>query len=161
MPYKIYRSKNCFKVKNTDTGKIFSKCTSKKKASAQLRLLRLIEYKMKGGGESEFQDLFDQFIIYENETDKEREERLRKNAYQKRRRENETDKEREERLRKIAYQKRRRENETYKEREERLRKKAEYRKRKFDNETEEEREERLRKQREYDRNRNKKLKQKK
>ena len=139
MPYKIYRSKNCFKVKNTDTGKIFSKCTSKKKASAQLRLLRLIEYKMKGGGESEFQDLFDQFIIYENETDKEREERLRK----------------------IAYQKRRRENETYKEREERLRKKAEYRKRKFDNETEEEREERLRKQREYDRNRNKKLKQKK
>ena len=43
MPYtyrKVYR-KNCYKVSNKT--RVFSKCTSKKKALRQLRLLRYLE----------------------------------------------------------------------------------------------------------------------
>jgi hypothetical protein len=41
MPFIIrkVRNKDCWQVKNKDTGKIHAKCTTKKKAEAQLRLL--------------------------------------------------------------------------------------------------------------------------
>jgi len=41
MPYKIrkVRNKRCFTVKNARTGKVHAKCTSRKKAEAQKRLL--------------------------------------------------------------------------------------------------------------------------
>jgi len=46
MPYTLrkVRNKNCYSLKNKNTGKIYSKCTSKDKAKKQLRLLRSIEY---------------------------------------------------------------------------------------------------------------------
>ena len=46
MPYKTLkvRGKNCYKVINNKSKKVFSKCTTKKNAIAQLRLLRAIEY---------------------------------------------------------------------------------------------------------------------
>lgn len=46
MPYKTLkvRGKNCYKVINNKSKKVFSKCTTKKNAQAQLRLLRAIEY---------------------------------------------------------------------------------------------------------------------
>jgi hypothetical protein len=45
MPYTIRKlpRKSCYRVKNTKTRKIFAKCTSLKKAKAQLRLLHQIE----------------------------------------------------------------------------------------------------------------------
>ena len=52
MPYKIHKSKNCYKVINEHTGRVFSKCTTKDKASRQIRLLRSLEHK--GGGERGF-----------------------------------------------------------------------------------------------------------
>lgn len=45
MPYKIkkVKNKNCYKVFNSKTGKIHSKCSTKKKADAQVRLLESLE----------------------------------------------------------------------------------------------------------------------
>jgi len=36
--------KKCYRIMNTKTRKVFSKCTSKKKGKKQLRLLRAIQY---------------------------------------------------------------------------------------------------------------------
>ena len=46
MPYKIRKvnNKNCYKVYNAKTKRVFSKCTDKKNASKQIRLLRGLEY---------------------------------------------------------------------------------------------------------------------
>lgn len=45
MPYKTrkVRGKPCYKVYNTDTKKVFSKCTDKPTATRQMRLLRAIQ----------------------------------------------------------------------------------------------------------------------
>jgi hypothetical protein len=45
MPYtlKKIRGKKCYQVYNNKTKRVFSKCTSKKKAKKQLNLLRAIE----------------------------------------------------------------------------------------------------------------------
>lgn len=45
MPYTIrkVRNKNCWMVKNVDTGDIKAKCTTKEKAEAQVRLLHSLE----------------------------------------------------------------------------------------------------------------------
>ena len=42
MPYSVYKlpTKMCYGVKNTETGKIHSYCTTKKKAEAQIRILK-------------------------------------------------------------------------------------------------------------------------
>lgn len=50
MPYNIRKVKNqpCYKVVNSETGKIHSKCTTKKKAQAQVRLLHSLEQKGEG-----------------------------------------------------------------------------------------------------------------
>lgn len=49
MPYIIrkVRNKNCWTVKNADTGDIKAKCTTKEKAEAQVRLLYSLENKKK------------------------------------------------------------------------------------------------------------------
>lgn len=51
MPYSIRKipNKNCYQVKNIETGKIHAKCTTREKAIAQEKLLRAIEhgYKLK------------------------------------------------------------------------------------------------------------------
>ena len=46
MPYKIRKVKNqnCYKVYNVKTKRVFAKCTDKKNASKQIRLLRGLEY---------------------------------------------------------------------------------------------------------------------
>ena len=46
MPYKSrkVRGKNCYRVFNMKTRKVFSKCTNKEKAKRQLRLLRALQY---------------------------------------------------------------------------------------------------------------------
>ena len=46
MPYltRKVKNKNCYKVYNRKSRKVFSKCTTKKKAMKQLRLLRAIEF---------------------------------------------------------------------------------------------------------------------
>jgi hypothetical protein len=46
MPYSMRRltRRNCWQVKNTKSGRLFSKCSTKKKAKKQLRLLRAITY---------------------------------------------------------------------------------------------------------------------
>ena len=46
MPYTIRKvaNKNCYKVMNRKTKRVFSKCTTKEKAKKQLRLLNAIEY---------------------------------------------------------------------------------------------------------------------
>ena len=46
MPYGIRKlsKRNCYKVFNKKTKKIFSKCSSLKNANKQLRLLRAIQY---------------------------------------------------------------------------------------------------------------------
>ena len=46
MPYSIRKipKKNCYKVMNTKTKRVFSKCTTKENAKKQLRLLNAIEY---------------------------------------------------------------------------------------------------------------------
>lgn len=45
MPYTIRKipKRNCYKVSNKKTKRVFSACTSKKNALSQLRLLRAIE----------------------------------------------------------------------------------------------------------------------
>lgn len=51
MPYKIRKVTNpdCYKVINSDTGKIYAKCTSLEKAKKQMRLLYMIENVTKKG----------------------------------------------------------------------------------------------------------------
>ena len=46
MPYSTrkVRGKNCYRVYNKKNKKVFSKCTTKKRAKKQLRLLRAIQY---------------------------------------------------------------------------------------------------------------------
>lgn len=47
MPYatrKMIRKPNCYKVYNTKTKQVYSKCTTKKNAIRQMRLLRAIEF---------------------------------------------------------------------------------------------------------------------
>ena len=46
MPYKTrkVRGKNCYSVYNVDKKKVFSKCTTKKRAIKQIRLLRALQY---------------------------------------------------------------------------------------------------------------------
>ncbi len=46
MPYKSRKvpRRNCYRVYNNKTKKTFAKCTSKVKATKQLRLLRAIQY---------------------------------------------------------------------------------------------------------------------
>jgi len=40
MPYEIVKkNEKCYEVKNTESGKIHSRCTNEKKAKAQVRLL--------------------------------------------------------------------------------------------------------------------------
>ena len=45
MPYSIrkVRNRSCFRVYNTKTKRVFSKCTSKKRAEKQIRLLSAID----------------------------------------------------------------------------------------------------------------------
>lgn len=45
MPYRLRKvsGKNCYRVLNKRSKKVFAKCTSKAKANKQLRLLRAIE----------------------------------------------------------------------------------------------------------------------
>jgi hypothetical protein len=49
MPYTIrkVRGKSCYSLKNKKTRKAYSKCTSKKKAKSQMRLLNAIEHNPK------------------------------------------------------------------------------------------------------------------
>ena len=46
MPYAIrkVRNKNCYSVKNSETGKLKSSCASLKNAKSQVRLLNAIEH---------------------------------------------------------------------------------------------------------------------
>ena len=46
MPYKTrkVRNRNCYKVYKPSNGKVFAKCTSKKKAIKQMNLLRAIQF---------------------------------------------------------------------------------------------------------------------
>lgn len=44
MPYTIRRRKRCYQVVNKKSQRVFSKCSTKTKASRQLRLLRAIQY---------------------------------------------------------------------------------------------------------------------
>jgi len=47
MPYKTIKVKgkyNCYRVINTQTKKIFSKCSTRKNATRQMRLLRAIQF---------------------------------------------------------------------------------------------------------------------
>lgn len=45
MPYNIRKvpNKRCYRVKNTETGRVTAKCTSKAKATKQVRLLTRME----------------------------------------------------------------------------------------------------------------------
>jgi hypothetical protein len=46
MPYKMYKlqDRDAYRVKNTETGDVLAKKTTKAKAEAQIRLLRGIEH---------------------------------------------------------------------------------------------------------------------
>jgi hypothetical protein len=46
MPYSIRKvpGKKCYRIKNTANKRVFSKCSSRKNAIKQLRLLRAIQY---------------------------------------------------------------------------------------------------------------------
>jgi hypothetical protein len=46
MPYTLRKvaNKNCYKVMNRKTKRVFAKCTTKEKAKKQIRLLNAIEY---------------------------------------------------------------------------------------------------------------------
>lgn len=46
MPYSTrkVKNKNCYKVYNRKSGKVFSNCSTKENAMKQLRLLRAIEF---------------------------------------------------------------------------------------------------------------------
>lgn len=47
MPYIIrkVRNKNCYEVKNKNTGKINAKCSTKNKAKKQVKMLEMIDNK--------------------------------------------------------------------------------------------------------------------
>lgn len=49
MPYQIrkVRNKECYTVKNKDTGKIHAQCTTKVKAEKQVKLLHMVDHGMK------------------------------------------------------------------------------------------------------------------
>ena len=49
MPYatRKVRNKSCYRVYNRKTKRVFSKCTTKRRANKQMRLLRAIEYNPK------------------------------------------------------------------------------------------------------------------
>ena len=49
MPYAVRKmpKRNCYKVFNKNTKKVFAKCTSRVKSQKQLRLLRGIKYNQK------------------------------------------------------------------------------------------------------------------
>jgi hypothetical protein len=49
MPYQLRKVKNksCYRVYNKKTKKVFAKCSSKKNATKQLRLLRALQYNKK------------------------------------------------------------------------------------------------------------------
>jgi hypothetical protein len=50
MPYKTIKVKgkyNCFRVINSQTKRIFSKCSTRKNATRQMRLLRAIQFNKK------------------------------------------------------------------------------------------------------------------
>lgn len=46
MPYTLrkLKNKNCYKVYNRNSRKLFSNCTTKEKAMSQIRLLKAIQY---------------------------------------------------------------------------------------------------------------------
>ena len=45
MPYELKKVSNkCYQVYNKDTKKVFSKCSTKKNANKQIRLLRALQY---------------------------------------------------------------------------------------------------------------------
>ena len=46
MPYTIRKlpHKSCYRITNTKTKKVFARCSTKKNAESQLRLLRAMEY---------------------------------------------------------------------------------------------------------------------
>lgn len=46
MPYSLRKvsNKNCYRVRNRNTKRVFAKCTTLAKANKQLRLLRAIEF---------------------------------------------------------------------------------------------------------------------
>jgi len=46
MPYRTrkVRGKKCYRVFNADNKRVFAKCTTQKKATKQMRLLRAIQY---------------------------------------------------------------------------------------------------------------------
>ena len=46
MPFAIRKlpNRNCYRIRNTETGRIYAKCSTLSNAKAQLRLLRGIEY---------------------------------------------------------------------------------------------------------------------
>ena len=46
MPYTLrkLKNKNCYKVYNRNSRKLFSNCTTKEKAMSQIRLLQAIQY---------------------------------------------------------------------------------------------------------------------
>jgi len=46
MPYTLRKvtKRNCYRVSNRKTKKVFAKCTSKAKAKKQLRLLKALQY---------------------------------------------------------------------------------------------------------------------
>ena len=50
MPYAVISGKDCYKVINTQTGKVHAKCTTEDKAKAQMRLLYGVEGGMKVRG---------------------------------------------------------------------------------------------------------------
>ena len=43
MPYIMTKFGNCYKVINTDTGKVKAKCTDERSALAQMRLLNMVD----------------------------------------------------------------------------------------------------------------------
>lgn len=49
MPYKVrkVRNKDCYKVKNVETGQVMAECTTREKAYAQVRLLEQIDEEKK------------------------------------------------------------------------------------------------------------------
>jgi hypothetical protein len=52
MPYTIRKmpNRNCYRVRNLDTGRVMSDCTSRAKAEAQVRLLHAIDHGYKPTG---------------------------------------------------------------------------------------------------------------
>ena len=49
MPYatRKVRNKSCYRVSNKKTKRVFAKCTTKKRANKQMRLLRALQYNPK------------------------------------------------------------------------------------------------------------------